>query len=92
MVEMQTAQPAPERIGEGEYRLDVRGFMCPYPQIFALKALDVIEPGARLEVLVDNPLSCENVPAAARENGHEVLGVERIGEGEYRITIVKGGG
>lgn len=92
MVKMQTIQPVPERIGERSYRLDARGYMCPYPQIFAVKALEMIEPGARLEVLVDNPLSCENVPAVAREGGHEVLGVERIGEGEYRISIVKRGG
>ncbi|MEM0439958.1 MAG: sulfurtransferase TusA family protein, partial [Sulfolobales archaeon] len=78
-----------DKIGEKLYRLDARGYMCPYPQIFTLKAIERIEDGAVLEVLIDNPLSCENVPAIARKNGHEVLSVEKIGEGEYKISIRK---
>ena len=81
-----------EKLGEKLYRLDARGYMCPYPQIFALKAMERIEEGAVLEVLIDNPLSCENVPAVARKNGHEVLSIDRVGEGEYRISIRKRGG
>jgi len=85
-------EAALERVGDKRFRLDARGYMCPYPQIFALKAIDKIEEGSILEVLVDNPLSCENVPEAARKNGHEVISVERVGEGEYRISIRKRGG
>ncbi|MDT7887673.1 MAG: sulfurtransferase TusA family protein [Desulfurococcales archaeon] len=81
-----------ERVGEGRYRLDARGYMCPYPQIFTLKAIEKIEEGSILEVLIDNPLSCENVPAVARKNGHDVLSIDKIGEGEYRISIRKRGG
>jgi tRNA 2-thiouridine synthesizing protein A len=81
-----------EKVGDGIYRLDARGYMCPYPQIFTLKAINKIENGSILEVLIDNPLSCENVPAVARKNGHEVLSIEKIGEGEYRISIRKRGG
>jgi len=80
---------AAEKIKEGLYRLDVRGYMCPYPQIFTIKALEKIEKGSVLEVLIDNPLSCENVPAIARKNGHEVISIDRIGEGEYRVSIRK---
>lgn len=86
---MQNIEIAAEKIREGLYRLDARGYMCPYPQIFTIKALEKIEKGSVLEVLIDNPLSCENVPAIARRNGHEVISIERISEGEYRISIRK---
>ncbi|MET1127903.1 MAG: sulfurtransferase TusA family protein [Thermoproteota archaeon] len=75
--------------GEGTYLLDVTGYTCPYPVIYTRRALAAIKPGERLEVLTDNPPSCENVPSAARKDGHEVLGVERVGEGVWRIVIVK---
>jgi len=79
------------RIGEKRYLLDVRGLTCPYPVIYTRKALKEIEPDSVLEVIIDNPPSCETVPAAAREDGHEVLGLERVEEGVWRITIRKKG-
>lgn len=80
-----------EKVDKKSYRLDARGYMCPYPQIFTLKALEKIESGAILEVLVDNPISCENVPEVVKKNGHNVLSIERISEGEYKISIKKKG-
>jgi len=79
------------RIEKDRYLLDVRGFTCPYPVIYTRKALKQIEDKAILEVLIDNPPSCETVPAAARDEGHEVLGIERIDNGVWRILIRKKG-
>jgi tRNA 2-thiouridine synthesizing protein A len=77
------------KIDEGKYLLDVRGYTCPYPVIYTRKALTKLSSGNTLEVLTDNPPSCENVPRAVKEDGHEVLSVENIGRGVWRITIVK---
>jgi tRNA 2-thiouridine synthesizing protein A len=76
---------------EGRYVLDLRGYVCPYPQIMTLQALRKLRDGELLEVVVDNPASCENVPAAVRREGHEVLGVEKVGLGVWRIKVVKRG-
>jgi len=76
---------------EDVYRLDLRGYVCPYPQIMTLQALKKLRDGELLEVIIDNPASCENVPAAVRREGHEVLGVEKIGLGVWRIKVVKRG-
>jgi len=78
-------------VREGKYILDLRGYVCPYPQILTLQALRRLSDGDLLEVIVDNPASCENVPAAVRRDGHEVLGVEKIGVGVWRIRVVKRG-
>ena len=76
---------------EGRYVLDVTGYTCPYPVIYMRKAMSRLKPGEVLEVVTDNPPSCENVPRAAREDGHEVLGVEKVGDGVWRIVIRKRG-
>ncbi len=73
----------------GKLVLDVRGYVCPYPVIYTKKALSRLEENGVLEVLIDNPPSCETVPKAASEEGHEVLGVEKVGEGVWKITIKK---
>ncbi len=75
------------RVSEGVYRLDVRGYTCPYPVIYARKAMARIPVGAVLEVLTDNPPSCDNVPKAMEEDGQEVLGVERSGQGVWIIRV-----
>ncbi len=71
--------------------LDVRGYVCPYPVIYTRKALNKLGANEILEVIIDNPPSCETVPKAAREDGHEVVSVEKIGEGIWRIIIKKQG-
>lgn len=68
-------------------RLDLRGYVCPYPQLAALKELRNSLPGTIIEVITDNPPSCENVPSVARREGHEVLGVEEVERGVWRIVI-----
>ena len=73
---------------DGKYVLDLRGFICPYPQIYTVKALQNVEGGAIIDVLIDNPASCNTVPSIATRNGHSVL--ENVKEGNYwRITIRK---
>ena len=68
-------------------RLDLRGYVCPYPQLATLKELRNSPPGTVIEVITDNPPSCENVPSVARREGHEVLSVEEVERGVWRIVI-----
>jgi tRNA 2-thiouridine synthesizing protein A len=68
-------------------RLDLRGYVCPYPQLATLKELRNSPPGTIIEVITDNPPSCENVPSVARREGHEVLRVEEVERGVWRIVI-----
>lgn len=68
-------------------RLDLRGYVCPYPQLATLKELRNSPPGTIIEVITDNPPSCENVPSVARREGHEVVAVEEVRKGVWRIVI-----
>jgi Predicted redox protein, regulator of disulfide bond formation len=68
-------------------RLDLRGYVCPYPQLATLKELRNSPPGTIIEVITDNAPSCENVPSVARREGHEVMAVEEVERGVWRIVI-----
>jgi len=67
----------------GAYVLDARGYTCPYPQLF------LVEKGIRLEILTDNPSSCENVPVSVRNLGQKFVGVESVSPGLWRIVVQK---
>jgi len=74
---------------DGTYELDARGYTCPYPQLFAGAAFDILEVRARLEILTDNPSSCENVPVSIRNRGQKFLGVEPLAPGLWKIIAEK---
>jgi tRNA 2-thiouridine synthesizing protein A len=67
--------------------LDVRGEICPYPDVNSMTTLKQMAKGEILEVLVDYPLSLERIPRNAKKWGHKVLAVEKIDGPEHRIVI-----
>ncbi len=68
--------------------LDVRGEICPYPDIKARKKLKEMSSGQVLEVLTDYPLSLERIPRNSEKEGHKVLKLEKIDNGpDHRIII-----
>ena len=76
-------------IGEKRYLLDVKGFTCPYPQLYTAQALKVVPPGTVIEVVGDNPPSCENVQSVAKKNGAQVISVEYPEPGIWKVVIKK---
>lgn len=73
------------RKDEKLYELDLKGYTCPYPQLFTAKALGEIEVGALLEVLIDNPPSIETVPRSIRNAGQEYVKTEQLGPSLWKI-------
>ncbi len=74
------------------HRLDTRGEICPYPLVMAQREMGQLDPGDVLIVLSDYPLSAENIPRWAAEQGHRVIRVEKVGGALWEIEIEKGGG
>ncbi len=62
-----------EKKGEGEYMLDVQGYVCPHPQIYTKKALEKLKSGDTLEVVFDNPSSSESISSMCDSNGNEIV-------------------
>lgn len=68
--------------------VDARGLRCPVNWAKAKAVLEETATGSVVEVLVDDPRSERDLPAAAEAEGHAVLSVERIGTW-IRIVIEK---
>jgi tRNA 2-thiouridine synthesizing protein A len=67
--------------------LDVRGEICPYPDVNSMTTLKQMKKGEILEILVDYPMSVERIPRSAKKNGHKVLAVEQVDGPNHRIII-----
>lgn len=48
-----------------------------------------ISQGERLEILLDNPPSVEDIPIAAKKRGYKVLEVTRMHETLWKIVLEK---
>jgi tRNA 2-thiouridine synthesizing protein A len=68
-----------EKKGEGNYYLDVMGYVCPHPQIYTKKALEKIAKGDILEIVFDNPSSAESVAAMCEASGNELFEKNKVG-------------
>ena len=67
--------------------LDVRGKICPYPDVESMTTLKKMKKGEILEILVDYPLSVERIPRSAQKWGHKVLKVEKLDGPNHRLLI-----
>ncbi len=71
--------------------LDIRGEVCPYTYVKARLALEEMQAGQVLRVLVDYEPATRSVPRSVRLHGDEVLSVDAIGTGEWAIWVRKSG-
>jgi tRNA 2-thiouridine synthesizing protein A len=80
-----------DKQGEGLYRLDVTGYVCPHPQLYTKKALEKIGRGEILELVFDNPSSGESIAAMCDSAGNELVSQDMQG-GKYTWKIRKAAG
>lgn len=74
----------------GETRsIDVQGYSCPYPLHYTLAEMGKISQGEKLEILLDNPPSVEDIPIAAKKRGYKVLEVTKMHETLWKIVLEK---
>jgi tRNA 2-thiouridine synthesizing protein A len=74
-------------------RVDVRAFSCPITWVKTRIALERLQLGEVLEVLLREGEPLRNLPGSAAEDGHRVVAVEPAGGGDpgaWRILLVKG--
>jgi len=69
--------------------LDIRGEVCPYTFVKTKLALEEMQPGQVLRVLVDYEPATKNVPRSVRLQGDEVVGVESCGVSQWAIVLRK---
>jgi tRNA 2-thiouridine synthesizing protein A len=77
-----------EKVNDGEYLLDVTGYVCPHPQMYTKKVLGKMESGDYLDLVFDNPSSGESIESMCESEGNELLDKQDEG-GTYRWKIRK---
>ena len=70
--------------------LDVRGEICPYPLYETKRAMESVQPGETLEVLVDYPLALDSIIRWAQSAGHEVVETRELGPSEWALVLRHG--
>jgi len=69
--------------------LDLKGEVCPYTFVKSKLALEEMESGQVLRVIVDNRGSAENVPRSLSSEGHQILNVAKLNDTDWAITVRK---
>ena len=69
--------------------LHLQGEVCPYTFVKSKLALEIMQPGQVLRVIVDNDESAANVPRSLQNEGHNVLGVTKLNQKEWQIVVRK---
>ena len=68
---------------------NLKGEVCPYTFVKSLLALEEMEVGEVLRVIVDYLPSVENVPRSLKNEGNEIVEVVQINDTDWSITIRK---
>jgi molybdopterin/thiamine biosynthesis adenylyltransferase/TusA-related sulfurtransferase len=70
-----------------EARLDITPFMCPMTYVRTRMAMEQIEPGQLLDVVMRRGEPSANVPRSLREEGHQILSDGPMGTDYYRVVV-----
>lgn len=81
--------PASEDGARTTERLDLRGLKCPLPVLKSARRLADLAPGARLEILSDDPLAGIDLPLFCRQH-HQTLVETSEFEGARRFLVERG--
>ncbi|MGE5263574.1 MAG: sulfurtransferase TusA family protein [Acidobacteriota bacterium] len=83
-----TEIPTPQDV-KPDFEFDLKGEICPYTFVKSKLALEMLQSRQILQVVVDNDESATNVPRSMTNEGHTVLGVERVSDKDWLLTIQK---
>jgi len=73
---------------EIDEKLDLRGIICPMNFVKTKLKLEEMQSGQILEVILDDGEPVRNVPGSVKEEGNEILKVEKLDNG-FKLLIKK---
>ena len=71
--------------------IDLRGVSCPTNFVKAKLALEDLDNGSTVQILLDDGEPVKNVPRSLKADGHKLLGLTQTDEGHYILELVKVG-
>jgi tRNA 2-thiouridine synthesizing protein A len=75
--------------GAVDRELNLQGEVCPYTFVKSKLALEIMQRGQVLRVIVDNDESAANVPRSMQNEGHNILRVTKLNEKDWQIVVQK---
>jgi TusA-related sulfurtransferase len=69
--------------------IDLRGVSCPTNFVKAKLALEMVDSGETVKILLDEGEPVKNVPRSLKAEGHKLLGMQET-DGYYELTLEKG--
>lgn len=69
--------------------LNIKGEVCPYTFVKTKLAIEDMEVGQILRVVIDHEPAATNIPRSVRSEGHEILKVDKINKSDWEIVIKK---
>lgn len=74
---------------EPDKRINIKGLVCPYTFVKAKLAIEDMEIGQVLEILLDYEEASRSIPKSMEDHGHKVLQVEKINNTDWIIRVRK---
>jgi TusA-related sulfurtransferase len=69
--------------------IDLRGVTCPTNFVKAKLALEDLENGETVQILLDDGEPVKNVPRSLKSDGHRLIGLKQAEEGHYILDLEK---
>jgi TusA-related sulfurtransferase len=69
--------------------INIKGLVCPYTFVKSKLAIESMEIGQVLEILLDNEEGTRNIPKSMEDHGQTVLKIEKINDSDWILCIRK---
>ncbi len=69
--------------------IDLKGEVCPYTFVKSKLALEEMDLDQVLEIVVDYEPAVENVPKSLKNEGQQVLAIDKINDTDWKILVRK---
>lgn len=70
-------------------QIDLRGVSCPTNFVKAKLALEDLENGTQVCILLDDGEPVKNVPRSLKADGHRLIGLKQADGGHYVLELIK---
>lgn len=71
--------------------INIKGLICPYTFVKSKIAIEDMESGQVLEILLDYEEASRSIPKSMEDLGHTVLKLDKINDTDWIIQIRKEG-
>ena len=70
-------------------QINIKGLVCPYTFVKAKLAIESMEIGQVLEIILDYEEASRSIPKSMEDHGQKVLKVEKINSTDWVLVIRK---